>query len=101
MHAKKRLELIIERMALRRASTILEEAGMTGYTVISAMAGYGNGQRWRRGGDLSASQDMVIVISISDEEKIEKALVNLHKLLDQQIGVLSVSSVEVLRPELF
>ncbi len=100
MEQKKRLELIIERMALARARDILEEAGLTGYTILSAMAGYGGGRRWRRS-DLSTAEEMTVVISIGDEEKIEKALAELHKLLEAQIGVLSVTTVDVLRPDRF
>ena len=101
MHARRRLELIIERMALKRACNILEDAQLTGYTVLSAMAGYGRGQRWQRDGDLSHAQDMVVVITIGDTEKIDRALNDLHRLLDAHIGVLSVSAVDVLRPERF
>ncbi len=101
MHKKRRLELIIERMALRRAQDILENAGLTGYTAISAEAGFGGKRRWRRGGDLSRSEEMVVVISIGDEEKIDRALEDIQKLLEAQIGVLSVSDVDVMRPERF
>lgn len=101
MATMRRLELIIERMAMKRAGNILEEAGLTGYTVVSAMEGYGRGQRWTRDGDLSNAQDMVIAVTIGDAEKIGRALEALHRLLDAHIGVLSVSDVEVLRPERF
>ncbi len=100
MHEKKRLELIIERMALARARDILEDAGLTGYTVLSAMAGFGGSRRWRRG-DLSTAEEMTVVIAIGDDEKIQRALTELHKLLEAQIGVLSVSTVDVLRPDRF
>ena len=100
MHRKKRLELIIERMALARARDILEEAGLTGYTIVSAMAGFGAGRRWRRG-ELSTAEEMTVVIAIGDEAKIDAALTALHKLIENQIGVLSVSDVEVLRPDRF
>jgi len=49
MHIKKRLELIIEKPAMKRACRVLEEAGVKGYTVLPTMAGYGNGMRWQRG----------------------------------------------------
>ena len=101
MTAMRRLELIIERMALKRACNILEDAELTGYTVMSAMAGYGRGQRWTRDGDLSHAQDMVVAVTIGDADKIERALKDLHGLLGAHIGVLSVSDVEVLRPERF
>ena len=101
MHEKRRLELIIERMALKRARDILENAGLKGYTIISAMAGYGGGRRWRRGSDLSTAEEMTVVISIGDAAAIDRAVADLHKLLEAQIGILSVSTVEVLRPERF
>lgn len=101
MHAKQRLEIIIERMALRRACEILEAAGATGYTVVSAMEGFGGSARWRRGDDLSGSGEMVVIVTIGDKTKIDRALEDLCRLLDDRIGVLSVSTVEVLRPERF
>lgn len=101
MHEKQRLELIIERMALRAALDILNAAGVTGYTVLSAMEGRGGDRRWRRGDDLSTAEEMVVVITIGDKSRIDRALAELHRLLDDRIGVLSVSAAHVLRPERF
>jgi PII-like signaling protein len=100
MHQKFRLELIIERMALQRARAILEDAELTGYTILDAAAGFGGGRRWRSG-DLSTAEAMSVVIAIGDKDKIDRALVELHELIEAQIGVLSVSAVEVLRPDRF
>lgn len=101
LHPKRRLELIIERMALSRACNVLEKAGVTGYTVISAMAGYGGGARWSRDTDISHAQDVVVVISICDEAAITAALEDLTRLLENHIGVVSVGPVEVMRPDRF
>lgn len=100
-HTKKRLELIIEKPALKRAGRVLEEAGVKGYTVFPAMAGYGGSFRWQRGTDLSASRDMVMLISIMDETTAAKAIDKLENLVGAHIGVLSLSDVEVLRAEKF
>lgn len=101
MFEKKRLELIIEKPALTRACRILEEAGVTGYTVFSAVAGYGAGMRWQRGTDLSASRDMVMILSVIDHDIVEKAIANLENLIGSHIGLLSLSDVTVLRDEKF
>lgn len=101
MHEKRRLELIIERMALRRAQEILENARLTGYTIINANAGYGGGRRWRRSGNLSSADEMSVIVAIGDQDKIDLALEELEKLLKAQIGILSISRVEVLRPDRF
>lgn len=101
MNTKQRIELIIERMAYKRAGRIFEAEGAMGYTVLPAMAGFGNGNRWSRDTDISGSRDMVMIISINDPETAQKILDQLRTLLDEHIGVVSVSTVEVLRPERF
>ncbi len=101
MHTRHRIELIIERMAYNRACRILEASGMTGYTVLPAMAGYGNGNRWQRDTDISASRDMVAIISIGDEERVRSSLEQISGLLGAHIGVVTVTQVEVLRPDRF
>ncbi|MEM8617564.1 MAG: DUF190 domain-containing protein [Pseudomonadota bacterium] len=101
MHTRKRIELIIERMAYKRACRILEAVGIKGYTVTSAMAGYGNGTRWASDTDISDSNEMVVMIAIADEETITECLEQLSSLLGAHIGVVSTCDVQVLRPELF
>jgi len=101
MFTRKRIELIIERMAYKRAGRILEEAGMTGYTVLPALAGFGNGNKWSRDTDISTSTDMVVMISIGDEARVTTSLEKIAGLLGNHIGVVSVSTVEVLRPDRF
>lgn len=101
MFTRKRLELIIEKPAFKRACRILEEAGVKGYTAFPAIAGYGGGIRWQRGTDLSASRDMVMIISVMDTDGIKKAIDNLENLIGSHIGLLSLSDVQVLRPEKF
>ncbi len=101
MHSRLRLELIIERMAAPRACKLLEAAGLTGYTVLPAISGFGGQTRWSRDTDMSASSDMVVLISIGAEAQVRAALNELENLLGSHIGVLSVGEVQVLRPGRF
>ncbi|MEL6662285.1 MAG: DUF190 domain-containing protein [Pseudomonadota bacterium] len=101
LHQKRRIELIIERMAYKRACRVLEQVGVTGYTVLPSMAGFGGKNRWSRDTDISSASDMVVIISITDEEKADEALEQIANILGSHIGVVSVSDVQVLRPELF
>ncbi len=101
MFNKKRIELIIEKPAFKRACRVFEECGVTGYTALPCMAGYGNGKRWQRGTDLSASRDMVMVVSIFDENLLPKITEQLENLIGSHIGVLSVSDVKVIRDDKF
>jgi len=97
MFSKIRLELIIEKPAFKRACRIFEGCGVTGYTALPCMAGYGNGNRWERGTDLSASRDMVMIISIIDDTLLPKLETELKNLIGAHIGVLCVSDVSVFR----
>lgn len=101
MFEKKRLELIIEKPAFKRASRILEEVGVTGFSALPCMAGFGSGKHWQRGTDLSASRDMVMIISIMDESLIEDVTKKLEILIGTHIGVLSFSDVYVIRDDKF
>lgn len=101
MFEKQRLELIIEKPALKRAGRVLAEAGVKGYTVFPAMAGYGGQSQWQRGTDLSASRDMVMIVSVMDEDFVAPCASALENLLGSHIGVLSWSTVTVMRDDLF
>ncbi|WP_291205841.1 DUF190 domain-containing protein [Hyphomonas sp.] len=101
MHTRHRLELFIERMAAPRASKILEASGLTGYTILPAISGFGGKTRWSRDTDMSASSDMVVIISIGADAQVQAALSELERLLGSHIGVLSVAEVKVLRPDRF
>jgi PII-like signaling protein len=97
LHAKFRLELILESPALRRAEDILEEAGVSGWTVIPAKSGFDGRQRWSRGTDISAATDMIVLICVGDADIIPPVLPKLHSLLKRHIGVLNIMPVQVLR----
>jgi PII-like signaling protein len=101
MYTKKRLELIIEKPAFKRASRILEESGVKGYTAFSAFAGYGGGRRWQRGTDLSASQDMIMIIAVMDDLTAAIVIKDLESLIGSHIGLLTMSDVTVIRDEKF
>ncbi|WP_409432605.1 DUF190 domain-containing protein [Litorimonas sp. RW-G-Af-16] len=101
MFAKKRLELIIESPAFKRACRVLEDAGVSGYTALPCMGGYGAGKRWQRGTDLSATRDMIVIISILDEDLLPKVIEQVNNLIGAHIGIISVSDVEVIRDDKF
>jgi len=101
MHPMKRIELIIEKVPYKRACRVLEAVGMTGYTVMPAMAGYGGGNRWTRESDLSASRDMVVIVSVGEAHRVTEAMEQISSLLGDHIGIVTVTDVEVLRPDRF
>lgn len=100
-HAKKRLELIIETPYLNLLLDELEASDVPGYTVLPALAGKGHHGTWRRDGHVTSAGIMVSVVCILDEARLDPLLARLRRILDRQIGIVSVGDVEVLRGDHF
>lgn len=100
-HPKKRIEVIVEAPILSRLLDDLDRLAVTGYTVLPALAGRGRTGRWRRDDAVNPAGQMVCVLCITDEQKVEEVLGAVHRLLSRQIGIVAVSDVEVIRQEHF
>ncbi len=98
---KKRLSIIIEAPFLNRLLGLLDRLEVPGYTVLPALAGRGASGVWRRDSLSSDAGRMVQVLIVLDEEKVPAVLSEIRTVLDRQIGIVTLSDVEVLRPELF
>ena len=101
MHRKKRLEIILEAPAMNRLANALEQAGVTGYTVLPVLAGKGTTGAWSRDGLVGGAGAMVCVICITDPSKVETVLARVMDLLSRQIGLVTIGDVDVVRGERF
>lgn len=98
---KKELSIIIEAPFLNRLLDLLDIDDVPGYTVVPALAGKGNNGSWQRDSLSSNAGRMVQVIIILDEEKVPVVLQEVRNVLKRQMGIVTLSDVEVCRPELF
>lgn len=98
---KKRLSIIIEAPFMNRLLDLLDGLKVPGYTVLPGLAGRGNSGAWRRDSLSSDAGRMVQVLIVLDAEKVPDVLRAVRNVLDRQIGIVTLSDVEVLRPELF
>jgi nitrogen regulatory protein PII len=98
---KKRLSIIIEAPFLNRLLDLLDGLDVPGYTALPALAGRGKSRSWRRDALSSDAGRMVQVLIVLDQGKVPAVLQEIRTVLDQQIGIVTLSDVEVLRPELF
>jgi nitrogen regulatory protein PII len=100
-YLKKRIEIIVEAPALQRLLDRLDKAAATGYTVIPALAGRGQGGSWSREGLAGDAGRMVMVICVVDEGKVNTVLDVVYALLERQIGIVTLCDVQVIRPAHF
>ncbi len=100
-YPKKRLSIIIEAPFLNRLLDLLDTHDVPGYTVLPALAGKGKSGSWRRDALSSDANRMVQVLIVLDAEKVPAVLRMVRGVLERQMGIVTVSDVAVLRPELF
>lgn len=94
---RKQLTIISEAPLVRRLTNLLDECGVTGYTLFPALAGKGTQGQWDRDAWTGNAGRMVMIVSIMDDERAEKVNASIFKVIERQIGIITWSDVEVLR----
>lgn len=100
-YPKKRIDLIIEMPLLRRITTLLENAGVSGYSVMPVIAGAGQGGAWSADGQVGGAGQMAAILCIIDAAKVDALLEQVFAVVRRQIGFVTVTDVPVMRPERF
>ncbi len=101
MNDAKRVEIIIEAPMETRLTDALDEAGVTGYTILPVMGGSGRSGRWSREGQVSRAGGMIAIICIIRPERLNEMLEAAFAVVERHIGVVTVSDCSVLRAERF
>ena len=101
MHDAKRVAVIIEAVMQSRLTNAMEEAGVTGYSVLPVLGGSGRSGAWSREGQISRGQGMVQVVCIVSDDKLDALLKSAFPVVEKHIGVISVSDCQVMRAERF
>ena len=100
-YTKSRIEIFIEQPILKRLTDALDRSEATGYTVLPAIGGKGRGGPWRRDDAIHSADQMTAVICYTDPAKVDAVTELVFDVMKNRIGILSISEVEVLRPERF
>ncbi len=99
-HIAKRVEIVIEAPLQNRLTDAIEEAGVTGYTILPVLGGSGRSGPWSREGQVGRA-GMVAVICLIRPERLDGLLEAAFAVVDRHIGVVSITDCEVLRAERF
>ncbi|MDX2259938.1 MAG: DUF190 domain-containing protein [Hyphomicrobiaceae bacterium] len=94
---KKRIDIMVEAPLMQRVLTLLDEHGVSGYTVLPVLAGRGKDGAWHRDGIVGRAGALVMIFCILDEARVGAVLEPLFALVSRQIGIVTVSDVEVVR----
>ncbi len=100
-HDAKRVAIIIEAPMEKRLTRALDQADVTGYSILDVKGGSGRSGRWSGAGHIGSANGMVQVVCIIRPEKLDGLLESVFSVVDKHIGVVSVSDCQVLRAERF
>lgn len=99
-HDAKRVEITIEAPMKRRLTDALQNADVTGYTILPVLGGSGRSGTWTREGQVGRS-GMVQVVCIVHPDKLDGLLDAAFAVVERHIGVVTVTNCQVLRAERF
>lgn len=97
---RKKLEIFVEAHALARVEAMLNEVGVKGWSVFDGVEGAGSGGTWRQSA-VEGGGDMHLIIAVTNEPAAQRALEWLKQYFSTYRGVVTVTDVQVLRPERF
>lgn len=100
-YQKKRIEIIVELPVLRRVIEIIDDSGASGYSVMPMMAGRGLDGEWSRDAMIGDTGHMAMVIVVTSEHRVETLLERIYGLVKRQVGIVTISDVDVIRSEHF
>ncbi len=97
LHARKRVEITVEKRRLQTVVDLLNADGeITGYTVLRTLGGRGHtGDRLPQ--PFSDVLDTVVVVTIVKAEVAERLVETLAPLIEEIVGIVAVSDVQVMR----
>jgi nitrogen regulatory protein PII len=100
-HKAKRVAVIIEAVMQSRLTKAMQDAGVTGFSVLPVLAGSGQSGEWSRDGQVTRGSGMVQVVCIVRPERLDALLNEAFPMVERHIGVITVSDVDVMRAERF
>ncbi|NKW90913.1 transcriptional regulator [Rhodobacteraceae bacterium R_SAG9] len=100
MHTAKRVEIVIEKPLESRLTDALNEAGVSGYTIVPVRGGSGRSGPWTREGQVGRA-GMVMIVCLIRPERLDSLLDAAFAVVERHIGVVSVTDAQVLRAERF
>lgn len=100
-HDAKRVAIIIETPMKRRLVAAIEDAGVTGYSILPVEGGSGRSGQWSREGQVGRAGGMSQVICVIKPDRLDALLDAIFSVVERHIGVVTVSDCQVLRAERF
>ncbi len=100
-HKAKQVTITIEAPMERRLRAVLDEAGVTGYSVLKVIGGSCRSGAWSAEGQVGSAGGMIQVICIIRPDRLDGLLEAAFSVVERHIGVVTITDCDVLRAERF
>lgn len=100
MHARKRVEIVMEALRAEQVTAWLDDLGVSGWTVLPVKTGRGR-QGLRRGGMPGGILDNVVILCVVSDEIAQRIIERQEELLDAKPAIVTISDCHVLRGDRF
>ncbi|MXP14124.1 transcriptional regulator [Altererythrobacter confluentis] len=96
---RKRIEILADTPLARRVTDVIDQVGISGWTVLPVQSGSGRDGQWRE--ERVTGADKSLILSIASEEKAAALVDALAPILTSHGLLLTMWNVEVIRGERF
>lgn len=100
-HKAKQVVITIEAPMQRRLLAAIEEADVTGYSILPVIGGSGRSGPWSAEGQVGLAGGMVQVSCIIRPDRLDALLDSVFNVVERHIGVVTITDCDVLRAERF
>jgi nitrogen regulatory protein PII len=101
MHKAKRVAITIEKPMERRLRAVLEDSGVTGYSILPVVGGSGRSGSWSSEGQVGLAGGMVQMTCVIRPDRLDSLLEAVFSVVERHIGIVTVMDCDVLRAERF
>ncbi|MCK5236926.1 MAG: DUF190 domain-containing protein [Deltaproteobacteria bacterium] len=95
LYSMKEVKVIIKREHLGYITDLLDSLGTTGYTIVQIISGRGHHGIHVSNPMTNSMENLVMLLSVMPEEKLEAVLEGLNPILDEYTGIVYVFDVAV------
>ncbi len=96
---RKRIEILTDTPLIRKVTQIIDDCGISGWTVLPVASGSGREGRWRE--ERITGSDKALILTIASQDKATQLAQTLGPILSSHGLLLTMWDVEVIRGERF
>ena len=96
---RKRIEILADQAQVKRVTAVIDETGITGWTVLPVTSGKGRDGRWRE--ERVMGTDKNVIVTIASQQNAAALASALEPILTSHGLLLTMWDVEVIRGERF